>query len=72
MKTELFFRFVGLLENATVPYAVVGNTEAYPENVGGETDILVSPEDMPRILGLVWQIEDAGTRVVNRVRRGGT
>jgi len=70
MKTEMFCRFVNILNASGIRYALLGNTESYPEKIGGDVDTMVHPDDWTKLHEALWLMEDAGTRVVNRVRRG--
>jgi len=63
-KTALFQRLVELLQEYEVRYALLGQTDGYPESIGSDVDVMVHPNDIAKVHQLVWKIEDARTRVV--------
>ena len=68
MKTEIFSRFISLLEESPIRYALLGNTDAYPETIGSDVDVMIHPEDISQFHQLIWEIEDAHTRVVQMLQ----
>ena len=68
MKTEIFHRFVSILEAGSIRYALLGNTDAYPETIGSDVDVMIHPEDCIRFHQLIWGMEDSCTRVVQMLQ----
>lgn len=68
MKTELFQRLVAILEEEGIHYALLGNTESYPEVIGSDVDIMVSTEHINQFQKIIWTIEDDKTRVVQMLQ----
>ena len=68
MKTELFLKVMKTLADSGVRYALLGDTDEYPHNIGGDVDVMVHPDDLPVFHIMMWQCEDSATRVVNRIR----
>ncbi len=67
-KTALFRRFVELLEEHAVRYALLGQTDGYPASIGSDVDVMVHPDDIAKVHQLVWKIEDASIRVVQMLQ----
>lgn len=68
MKTEIFSRFISLLEESPIRYALLGNTDPYPETIGSDVDVMIHPEDCIRFHQLIWGVEDDRTRVVQMLQ----
>ena len=64
MKTKLFFKLIRILDEADIRYAIVGNTDAYPDHIGSDVDIMVPPAEVNRVQSVLWRIEDKDTKVV--------
>ncbi len=48
-----------------IPYALVGRTEDYPENIGSDIDIVISRSGISEFQRIIWEMEDADTKVVS-------
>jgi len=68
MKTKLFHRLVAISEENRLRYALLGNTDAYPEAIGSDVDVMIHPEDCTQFHHLIWGMEDARTRIVQMLQ----
>ncbi|MGN0845274.1 MAG: hypothetical protein ACI4QT_08670, partial [Kiritimatiellia bacterium] len=48
-----------------IPYALVGRTEDYPENIGSDIDIVIARSGISDFQRIIWEMEDADTKVVS-------
>lgn len=64
MKAKLFRDLIHLLQTEHLPYAVLGNTEAYPDVIGGDVDIMILPSDIHRFQEIIWKLQKDQTQVI--------
>ncbi len=55
---ELFLTFVNYLEMKDIPYAVLGDTTAYPHTISSDVDIILKPEDYKNSTELIRKFSD--------------
>ncbi|MBR1609200.1 MAG: hypothetical protein IJ678_06255 [Kiritimatiellae bacterium] len=67
-KKSAFFRLVDLLNREEIRYAMVGNTDEYPDRIGSDVDIVTDRAGMEKFHHAVWNLEADGLRVVQRFR----
>jgi thymidylate kinase len=48
-RSDLFRHFVRALDDAAIPYCILGAFDRYPEHVGSDVDFMVRPSDMKRL-----------------------
>ena len=65
-KKEAFFALLDLFERERIRYALVGNTDEYPDHIGSDVDIVTDAEGMNRFHRAIWTMEKQGLRVVQR------
>lgn len=65
-KKEAFFKLIGLFERENIRYALVGNTDEYPDRIGSDVDVMTDAEGMRRFHRAIWTMEEQGLRVVQR------
>lgn len=63
-KKEAFFKLIGLLERENIRYALVGNTDEYPDHVGSDVDIVTDEPGLALFHREIWTLECSGLRVV--------
>lgn len=65
-KKEAFFQLIGLFERENIRYALVGNTDEYPDRIGSDVDVMTDAEGMDRFHRAIWTLKEQGLRVVQR------
>ena len=65
-KKEAFFALLDLFERERIRYALVGNTDEYPDHIGSDVDIVTDAEGLDRFHHAIWTLESSGLRVVQR------
>lgn len=65
-KKEAFFALLELFERERIRYALVGNTDGYPDHIGSDVDIVTDSEGLSRFHHAIWMLEPSGIRVVQR------
>ena len=65
-KKDAFFRLVQMLEHEGIRYALVGNTDEYPDHIGSDVDIVTYENGLAKFHHSAWSLEDAGLRVIQR------
>lgn len=63
-KLELFYRMCNILKEHQIKYAIVGNTDNYPDAIGSDVDIVISRNQIEDFHRAIWEIEDDETKVV--------
>lgn len=63
-KQELFFRVCSILKDHQIKYAIVGNTDGYPDTIGSDVDIVISRSQIEDFHHVIWDIQDENTKVV--------
>ena len=63
-KQFLLSGVLNILKHFEIPYAIVGRTEDYPENIGSDVDIMIHKEDLGKFHKAIWDIEKTGAKVV--------
>ena len=63
-KLELFYRMCNILKEHQIRYAIVGNTDGYPDAIGSDVDIVISRNQIENFHHAIWEIEDDKTQVV--------
>lgn len=63
-KKEVFCHLVGLLDRKNIRYALVGNTEEYPDHIGSDVDIVTDADGLETFHRSVWSLETCGIRVI--------
>ena len=65
-KRESFFKLIWLFERENIRYALVGNTDEYPDHIGSDVDIVTDAAGLEKFHQAVWSLEGCGLRVVQR------
>ena len=63
-KRDAFFHLIDLFDQLGIRYALVGNTDEYPDHIGSDVDIVTDAEGMRRFHHAIWTLEDRGLRVI--------
>lgn len=63
-KRDLFYRMCDILKEHQIKYAIVGNTDGYPDTIGSDVDIVISRSQIDEFHRVIWEIQDANTKVV--------
>lgn len=67
-RQKLFWMLIQLLEKNHIQYALVGRTENYPNNIGSDIDIIISPSDIEMFHKIIWHIETKEIKVVQMIQ----
>ncbi|NPD92936.1 hypothetical protein [Xylanibacter muris] len=67
-KKELFKKLIKIIDKNNIPYALVGRTECYPENIGSDIDIIIPRSEIKTFKQVIWQIEDNQTKIVQMLQ----
>lgn len=63
-RISLFNKLIGLIDQHNIPYALVGRTEGYPENIGSDVDIVIPRDCIADFHKMIWNIEDKDTKII--------
>lgn len=63
-KQELFYRMCNILKDHQIKYAIVGNTDGYPDKIGSDVDIVIPRNQIDDFHHAIWEIQDNKTKVV--------
>lgn len=63
-KQELFYKMCSILDAHQIKYAIVGNTDGYPDAIGSDVDIVISRRQIEEFHHAIWEIEDEDTQMV--------
>lgn len=67
-KIAAFRELIRFLEEKEIRYAVVGDTDGYPESIESDIDLVVWPRDFPRFFATLPELENSGMRLIQRFR----
>ena len=65
-KKDAFFHLIDLFEQTGIRYALVGDTDGYPDRIGSDVDIVTDAAGLACFHRAVWSLEQCGLRVVQR------
>lgn len=65
-KKDAFFTLIGLFERTNIRYALVGNTDEYPDHIDSDVDIVTDEPGLAIFHREIWSLERSGLRVVQR------
>jgi len=63
-RSELFNKLIRIIRRYDIPYAIVGRTEGYPENIGSDVDVVIPRDRISDFHRMIWEIEDENTKIV--------
>lgn len=62
-KKKLFYDMASLFNKSNIPYAILGNTSSYPEQIPSDVDIIVQQNDLGKVKELLWELESENTKI---------
>lgn len=65
---ELFYKLIEILDQNSIPYALVGRTEDYPAHIGSDIDIVIPRDEINNFHKSIWQIQDDDTLIVQMIQ----
>jgi hypothetical protein len=65
-KKDAFFHLIDLFDRVGIRYALVGDTDDYPDHIGSDVDIVTDEAGLAKFHRAVWSLEECGLRVVQR------
>lgn len=63
-KKDAFFHLIGLFDRVGIRYALVGETEGYPDHIGSDVDVMTDEAGLAKFHRSIWSLEECGLRVV--------
>lgn len=67
-KSELFYKVCNILKTHQIKYAIVGNTDGYPDTIGSDVDIVISRGQIEKFHRAIWEIQDENTQIVQMLQ----
>lgn len=67
-KRYLFDKLIESLESNHISYAIVGNTDSYPDNIGSDVDLMVPWSQVAAFHRMIWNMQDTSTKVVQMLQ----
>lgn len=69
-REKLFAQLIEIIGKNYIRYALLGNTDAYPEKIGSDVDIMVLPEDVGLLHSAIWHfgVKSSGTHVAQMIQ----
>ena len=69
MRSDLFSAVIAEFNQAELPYCILSGYEEYPDRIPSDVDLMVLPEDMPRVSTLLAQAADrCGARILQAIQ----
>jgi len=65
-KKDAFFHLIDLFDRVGIRYALVGETEGYPDYIGSDVDVMMDEAGLAKFHRTIWALEECGLRVVQR------
>lgn len=65
---KLFNQFINLLNASSIPYAITGRTEDYPEKIGSDIDIVIPIDEMKDFNRFILSLDVYGIRCLQQLQ----
>ena len=65
-KKDAFFHLIDLFDRVGIRYALVGDTDDYPDYIGSDVDVMTDEAGLAKFHRAVWSLEECGLCVVQR------
>jgi len=65
---SLLVGLIKILDDNSIPYAFVGRTELYPDQIDSDVDIMINVCDIDKFYKIIWSVEQEDTKVVQMIQ----
>lgn len=63
-REDLFHSLIKILDCNDIAYAIVGKTEAYPQKISSDIDIIIPKSMISKFHSAIWLLETSSTKIV--------